>query len=231
MLAALEEIATQNDSIAVVVAGKRPQEQWLSLKEARAQAENGIGIWDFVGGRIASKKPDVIMASAGDYITKEAIMAVKMVKKLVPELKVRYVNVSELTGMCLGDRCPINRKGLTEQKINKYFTKDKPVVFAYHGYPNDIEQILWPYASSHRFTIHGYNEMGSTTTPFDIKVSNKVDCYNLAMDLIKEGAKTNKKVARKAKKLCKEICANLRAHQKYIYEHGDDPASVKEMTF
>ena len=231
MLATLEEIAGTNDSIAVIVAGKRPQEQWLSLNEARKQAKNGIGIWNWVGGRIASKKPDVVMASAGDYITKEAIMAVKMVKKLAPELKVRYVNVSELTGMCLGDRCPINRKGLTEEKINKYFTKDKPVVFAYHGYANDIEQILWPYQSSHRFTLHGYNELGSTTTPFDLKVSNKVDCYNLAMDLIKQGAKTNKKVAKKAKALCKEIHAKLREHQKYIYDHGDDPESVKKMKY
>lgn len=231
MIAALEEIAGQNDSISVIVAGKRPQEQWLSLKEARQQAKDGIATWEWVGGKKAAKKPDVVIASAGDYITKEAIFAVKMVKKLIPELAVRYVNVSEITGMCLGDRCPINRKGLTQSKINKFFTKDKPVIFAYHGYTNDIEQILWPYSNSNRFVLHGYSEFGSTTTPFDIKVSNKVDCYNLAMDLIKQGAKTNKKVAKKAKKLCKEIHAKLREHQKYIYEHGDDPTSIKEMEF
>ncbi|MDP4008728.1 MAG: phosphoketolase family protein [Candidatus Peregrinibacteria bacterium] len=229
MLVALEEIAGQNDSIAVIVAGKRLEEQWLSLDEARKQAKEGIGIWEFVGGREGTKKPDVVMASAGDYITKEAIMAVEIAREFIPEIKIRYVNVSELTGMCLGDRCPINKKELTEKKINSYFTEDKPVVFAYHGYANDIEQILWPYESSKRFTLHGYSEFGSTTTPFDLKVSNKVDCYDLAIDLIKQAAKTNKAVAKKADKVCKEIYGKIREHQKYIYEHGEDPQDIQDM--
>lgn len=231
MLAALEEVSAQHDSIAVIVAEKRDQRQWLSLAEARAQAKEGIGIWEFVSGKEASKKPDVIMASAGDYVTKEAIMAVRMVKKLMPELKVRYVNVSEITGMCLGDRCPLNRKLLTEKKINTYFTSDKPVVFAYHGYTNDVEQILWPYTTSKRFTLHGYSEVGSTTTPFDIKTMNKVDCFDLAIDLIKEGTKKNKRLANKGKEICKHIYAKLREHQEYITRNGDDPEEIKNMKF
>lgn len=228
-LIALEETMKRKDSICVIVAGKRPLPQWLSLKEAREQAKIGIGIWDWVGGKEGSKNPDIVLASAGDYITQEAILAVKMCKELIPELKIRYVNVSELTAMCLGDYCAHANSCLTESGVNKYFTADKPVVFSYHGYTNDIEQILWPYTSSERFTLRGYKEMGSTTTPFDMKVRNGVSCYNLAKDLIQQAAKNNKAIAKKCDKLIIQIQKKITDHQKYIIKNGDDPEEVKKM--
>ncbi|MBD3329985.1 phosphoketolase, partial [Candidatus Peregrinibacteria bacterium] len=229
MLAALEETLKRKNSICVIVAGKRDLPQWQSLKEARTQAKKGIAIWQWVGGKDASSNPDVVLASAGDYITQEAIYAVKLCKELIPELKVRYVNVSELTALSLGDRSKRSKPGTSEKEINKYLTADKPVVFSYHGYTNDIEQILWPYVNSDRFSLHGYQEHGSTTTPFDMKVANGVSFYHLAIDLIEKAAQNNKKVARRKTGLIRKINRMIKSHQKHIEKHGDDPEEVKNM--
>lgn len=229
MLVALEETLTKKDAICVIVAGKRDLPQWLSLKEAKEQAKKGLGVWEWVGGKQASKDPDVVLASAGDYLTQEALYAVKLCKDLVPELKIRYVNVSELTSIGLGDYCSATQSCLTQEGVDEYFTKDRPVVFNYHGYVNDIEQLLWGHADPKRFVIHGYQERGSTTTPFDIKVANKVSCYHLAIDLIEQGSKKNKKVSRKKKKLIEQLEKTIKEHQDYIVEHGDDPESIKDL--
>ncbi|MDA1060984.1 MAG: phosphoketolase family protein, partial [bacterium] len=165
--------------------------------------------------------------SAGDYLTQEALFAVKLCKDFAPELKIRYVNVSELTSMGLGDYCSSDQSCLTKAGVDRYFTSDRTVVFNYHGYVNDIEQILWPHADSDRFIIHGYREQGSTTTPFDIKVANGVSCYHVAMDLIREGAKRNKKVAAKKDKIISMLNRKIAAHQDYICKYGDDPAEVR----
>lgn len=231
MLVALEETLNRKDSICAIVAGKRDLPQWLSIKEAREQAKVGIGIWEWVGGKDASKNPDVVLASAGDYITQEALFAVKLVNKLAPEIKIRYVNISELTSIGLGDYCNNPNACTTESAINKYFTTDKPVIFSYHGYKNDIEQILWPYTSSHRFTLRGYSEFGSTTTPFDIMIRNGVSRYQVAKDIIEQAAKTNKSLAKKCNKLLAEIQQKIEDHQNYICETGDDPNEIKDMNW
>ncbi len=230
-LVALEETFSRPDSISVIVAGKRELPQWLSVKEAREQSKVGLGIWEWVGGKEGSKDPDVVLASAGDYITEEALYAVRMCKELIPELKIRYVNVSELTAIGLGDFCSINHEGscLTEAGFNKYFTTDRPVVFNYHGYVNDLEQVLWPHTDSDRFTLHGYKEEGSTTTPFDLKVSNGVSCYHVVMDLVEQGAKRNKIVAKKKDKIIKMLNDKIASHRAYIEKYGDDPEEVKSI--
>ncbi|MDP2625190.1 MAG: phosphoketolase family protein, partial [Candidatus Peregrinibacteria bacterium] len=228
LIAALEETLQRTDSVSVIVAGKRPLPQWLTLKEARKQAKTGMAIWKWVGGIRGSANPDVVLASAGDYITQEALYAVRLCREVAPELKIRYINVSELTSLCLGDYYP-GAACSTDKQFDKMFTKDRPVVFSYHGYTNDIEQILWPYTSSSRFSIHGYREQGSTTTPFDIKVRNQVSCYHLAKDLIEQGAKRNKKIAKKKNKILRTIQNYLDAHHKYIVLHGDDPMDIKRL--
>lgn len=229
LIAAFEETMQKRNTINVIVSGKRDLPQWLSLAEAREQAKVGIGIWDFVGGKEASKNPDVVLASAGDYMTQEALYAVKLCKQLIPELKIRYVNVSELTSLCLGDVCKNKNVCLTENGVNHYFTDDKPVVFNYHGYVNDIEHILWPYTSSDRFSIHGYHERGSTTTPFDLKVLNQVSCYDLVIDLVTQAAKRNKSLQKKAEKVVAMMKAKIKEHQDYIQRVGDDMPEVMKM--
>lgn len=232
-LVAFEEVMKRTDAICVIVADKRNLPQWLSLEEARAQAKTGIGVWKWVGGAAASKNPDVVLASAGDYITQEALFAVKLCKELVPEMKVRYVNISEFTSLCLGDYFPCARKHncLRRKTFESYFTKDKPVVFSYHGYTNDVEQILWPLADASRFSLHGYKEEGSTTTPFDMKIANGVSRYHLAMDMIERAAQHNKSIARKKSSLKGKLTRIIRDHQAYICKNGDDPDFVQSLTW
>ncbi|MFA6305997.1 MAG: phosphoketolase family protein [Candidatus Gracilibacteria bacterium] len=227
LIVAFEETMSRPNTISVIVAGKHQMPQWLTLKESRQQAKNGIGTWEWVSGKEATKNPDVVLASAGDYITEEAICAVKLCKELIPELKIRYVNISEVTSISLGDNFKSKKSANTEKGLCQYFTADKPVVISYHGYANDIEQLLWPYASSKRFVIHGYEEKGSTTTPFDLKISNKVSRYHLAINLLEQGAKSNKEVEKKKDKIIKMLNKKIEDHQKYIVENGDDPDEVK----
>ncbi len=221
-LVALEETLTSRNKICVIVADKREMPQWLTLDEARKQAKVGLGIWDWVTSREASAKPDVVLASAGDAITMEALYAVQLCEELAPELKIRYVNISELTALSVGD----NRSA---QNLQKYFTADKPVVINYHGYTNDLEHILWGHADPKRFSLHGYCEEGSTTTPFDLKVANKVSFYHVAEDLLMQGAKSNEKLAAKLPALRKEIQKRIKFHQDYIRKNGDDPKEVKTL--
>lgn len=227
LLVAIEEGLSKTDHITVIVAGKRDLPVWQNRKEALKQSEKGLAIWDWVTNKRAAKNPDVVLASAGDYLTQEALFAAKLCKDIVPELKIRYVNVSELTALGLGDYSSPGQYTFTEEGINEYFTKNRPVVFNYHGYTNDLEQILWPYVTSDRFSLHGYKEEGSTTTPFDLKVVNDVSCYHLAIDMIERGSKFNKAVARKKKKLIAMLEKSLEEHHDYICEHGDDPDYIK----
>lgn len=230
LLVAFEETMKRKDSICVIVADKNDLPQWLTLKEARKQAKVGIGIWEFVG-KEGTKNPDVVLASAGDSLTKEALFAVKLCQNFMPELKIRYVNVSELTSMGLGDYCSSDQACLTEAGINRYFTPDRKVIFNYHGYVNDIEQVLWPHTDSDRFIIHGYKEEGSTTTAFDLTVRNGVSCYHVAMDLIREGAKRNPAVAKNRDTVISMLNKKIEAHRQYVCKFGDDPPEIRLQRF
>ncbi len=227
LLVALAETLPKKGGINVIVSDKRDIPQWLTMKEAIEQGKNGIGIWEFVSSKEEAKSPDLVLATAGDYITEEGIYAVKLVKEMAPEIKIRFVNVSELTALSLGDLHSAN----SEESLNKYFTKDKPVIFSYHGYTSDLKHILWDYADPKRFTLHGYSEEGSTTTPFDLKLRNGVSRYQLAKDIIETYAKSNKNFAKKSKTLLSNLEKKINEIHKYIVEFGDDPKEVKDMKF
>lgn len=228
-LVAMEESFKRKNGINVIVADKRNLPQWLTLDEARKQAKTGIGIWEWATGVTAAKSPDVVLASCGDYMTVEAMMAIKLCKEIVPEMKIRMVNVSEMSGICVGDFSnKYSPKKLTVNEFNKYFTKDKPVVFNYHGYTNDVEQLIFNFTDHARFSIHGYSEEGSTTTPFDMAVRNKVSRYHLAMDMIEKASVSNKKVAQKKAALITQINKIISDHHKYIIQNGDDPKEIKD---
>lgn len=231
-LVAFEESLKRKDFIAVIVAGKTELPQWQTLEEAKQQAKNGLAVWEWVGGEVGTKKPDVVLASAGDYMTTEALMAVKICREVLPEMKIRYVNISELTSVSVGDYSTLHyAKSLTEKEFEKYFTSDKPVVFNYHGYVADIEHILWPYKRADRFSIHGYQEKGSTTTPFDITVSNQVSRYHLVIDMVEQAAKSNKLIKGKKAAIVKLMKTKLQDHKKYIEKNGDDPEELKQMSW
>lgn len=218
LLVILEDCLKRKNSINVIVVGKNPMPQWLTLDEARKQLKVGVGVWEWL--HPGSRNPDVVIASCGDHMTVEAIAAVEILKKVAPELNVRYVNVSELTSLGIGDeKHPLR---LTDRQFEKYFTSDKPIIFNFHGYPDVIKKLVWNHPSSQRWSIHGYMEEGTTTTPFDMHVRNKTSRYHLVMDAIQAASQTNEAVAKRAPKLLKQFERKLTQHQKYILKYGKD---------
>ncbi|MBI2638061.1 phosphoketolase family protein [Candidatus Peregrinibacteria bacterium] len=223
LLVTLEDCFKRKNAINVIVSGKNPMPQWLTLDEARKQLKVGVGVWEWV--HLGSKNPDVVIASAGDHVTVEAMAAVSLLKKLLPKLNVRYVNVSELTSLGIGDeRHPLR---LTDRQFEKYFTADKPIIFNFHGYPDAIKKLVFGHKSAQRFSIHGYCEEGTTTTPFDMHVRNQTSRFHLVMDAIAHVSKFRSDVAKAAPKIFKQLQKKLTAHQKYILKNGKDMPDIE----
>ncbi len=218
----LEDCLNRTNSINLIVAGKQMMPQWLTVAQAKKEVKNGIGIWDWVG-KSAAKNPDVVFAASGDVMVAECLAAIELLKDKIPSLKSRFVNVSELTALGLGDE---KKSLLARRSFEKYFTKTKPVIYNFHGYVGAIRNLLFPYEGHHRFSIHGYQEEGTTTTPFNMMVCNKTDRYNLAIDALERVSEQNKQLAKKAKPVIR-FCKNmLRKHARYIQKHGQDMPEV-----
>jgi xylulose-5-phosphate/fructose-6-phosphate phosphoketolase len=218
LLVTLEDCFKRKNAINVIVAGKNPMPQWLTLEEARKQIKVGVGIWEWA--HEGFKNPDVVIASAGDHMTVEALSAVSILKKEAPELAIRFVNVSELTSLGIGDEKHPFRLG--DKQFDKYFTRDKSIIFNFHGYPDVIKKLVFGHPAAERFSIHGYSEEGTTTTPFDMHVRNQTSRYHLVMDALEKGANLNEAVAKKAPKLIAKMQKKLLQHQKYILKYGKD---------
>lgn len=224
LLVTLEDCFKRKNSINVIVSGKQKIAQWLTVDEARKQHKVGVGIWEWV--HPGWRNPDVVIAAAGDYMILEALAAISILKKHAPELNIRFVNVSELTSLGIGDdRHPIR---LTDQQFEKYFTADKPIIFNFHGYPDVIKKLVWNHPASGRFSIHGYIEEGTTTTPFDMQVRNQTSRFHLAMDALTQGAEVNEAVAKRLPKLFKFFEHKLTEHQRYIRKYGKDMEEIEE---
>ena len=217
-LVTLQDCFNRKNSINVMVVGKNPMPQWLTLDEAKKQLKLGVGVWDWA--HPGSQNPDVVIASAGDHMTVEAMAAISILKEEVPELNVRYVNVSELTSLGIGDeRHPLR---LSSKQFEKFFTSDKPIIFNFHGYPDVIKKLVFGHPAAQRFSLHGYKEEGTTTTPFDMHVRNETSRFHLVMDALIKGAKVNEKVAKLAPKLLAKFERKLTQHQKFILKYGRD---------
>jgi xylulose-5-phosphate/fructose-6-phosphate phosphoketolase len=165
--------------INVVVAGKHPAPQWLTIDEARSHCAAGLGIWDWASNDKGCE-PDIVMASAGDVPALEALAATSILRKRLPHLKIRFVNVVNLMKLCDQEKHP---HGLNNQCFNSIFTLDKPVIFAFHGVPHLVEKLIFRRHGSKNFTIRGYNEEGTISTPFDMTVMNKLDRFHLVIDV------------------------------------------------
>ncbi|MDT0180397.1 phosphoketolase family protein [Microbacterium sp. ARD31] len=165
----------------VVVAGKQEQPQWLTLDEARRHAERGLGVFDWAGSEVAGEAPDVVLAAAGDVPTLEVLAAAALLREGAPELRVRVVNVLDLMRLLPEDRHP---HGLTDDDYDAVFTADRPVIFAFHGYPALVHRMTYRRRGHDNLHVRGYLERGTTTTPFDMVMLNDLDRYRLAADAI-----------------------------------------------
>lgn len=220
LLCVTDHVLRTWDRINIIVAGKAPSWQWLSLEQARAHCDRGIGIWDWASGN-GAREPDVVMACAGDVPTVETLAAVQILNEHMPDLNVRVVNVVDL--MTLQPR-EVHPHGLTDREFDALFTTDKPVIFAYHGYPWTIHRLTYRRTNHGNFHVRGFNEEGTTTTPFDMTVLNGLDRYHLVQSVV-ERTPAIRAGGESLRQLMQE---KLLEHHDYIRAHGQDMPEVRD---
>jgi xylulose-5-phosphate/fructose-6-phosphate phosphoketolase len=204
----------------IVIAGKHPAPQWLDMGAAERHCAAGIGIWEWASTD-AGGDPDVVMAAAGDVPTLETLAAVSILRQHVPTLKIRVVNVVDLMKLQPASEHP---HGLTDVAFDQLFTKDKPVIFAYHGYPWLIHRLTYRRTNHSNLHVRGYKEEGTITTPFDMAVLNDLDRFHLAGDVIDRLPQLGPQAA-----YVKQALGDLlNEHSRYIREHGEDMPIVRD---
>ncbi|MDF0512453.1 phosphoketolase family protein [Agromyces sp. H3Y2-19a] len=233
LLATMRHAFGTRNRVNVVVAGKQPQQQWLSPDEADAHVAAGLGVWSWAGNEPGfdpadpeASEPDVVLACAGDVPTVEAIAAAQLLRERLPELRVRLVNVVDLMRLQDLSRHP---HGLTDDEFDAIFTRSAPVVFAFHGYPSLIHQLAYRRTNHANLHVRGFAERGTTTTPFDMLHLNDLDRYRLALDVVRRvpGLASRPGVA----EVAEEWHAARVAAREYAYEHGEDPGWITEWRF
>ncbi len=219
LLVTAEHCLASRDYVNVIVAGKQPAPNFLSIDEARVHGARGLSIWDWAGTEVAGEAPDVVVASAGDVPTIEALAAVRLLAQAIPELRIRFVNVVDLMRLQPSEEHP---HGSSTADFDAFFTTDKPIIFAFHGYPTLIHQLAYRHTNHDNLHVRGFKEKGTTTTPFDMLMLNDLDRYRLAMDVIRRVPGLEERHASLVQHFADER-ARMRA---YAYEHGEDSPDV-----
>ena len=204
----------------VIVAGKQPAPQWLTMDEAIAHCRAGIGVWDFASSE-GGDDPDVVLACCGDVPTLEMLAAVDLLREHLPDLKVRVINVVDLMKLQPETEHP---HGLSDGAFDAMFTTDRPIIFAFHGYPWLIHRLAYRRTNHQNLHVRGYKEEGSTTTPFDMCVLNDLDRFHLVQDVIDRVPS----LGSKAGHVRRQMDERLAEHHAYIREHGDDLPAVRD---
>ncbi len=209
------------DRINVIVAGKQPESQWLGMDEAIAHCKAGAGIWDWASYEDNTIAPDVVMACAGDVPTMETLAAVMLLHEAIPDLKIRTVNVVDLLALQDPEQHP---HGLDHQAFDQIFTTDKPVIFAYHGYPYLIHRLTYRRTNHDNIHVRGFIEEGTTTTPFDMTVLNELDRYHLALEAIDRVPG----LAEKVPDVIDALKGKLIKHHDYVRRYGEDMPEISD---
>jgi xylulose-5-phosphate/fructose-6-phosphate phosphoketolase len=220
LLSVADHCLRSRNYVNVIVAGKQPALQWLDMERAIEHCTNGIGIWRWASNDEGTD-PDVVMACAGDVPTLETLAAVDLLRQHFPDIKLRVVNVVDLMTIQPSTEHP---HGLSDREFDSIFTIDKPVIFAYHGYPWLIHRLTYRRTNHDNFHVRGYKEEGTTTTPFDMTVLNDLDRFHLAGDVVDRVPRLQRVGAH-----FKQFLRNkLVEHKQYICEHGDDLPEVRD---
>ena len=217
LLSVTDHCLRSRNYVNVIIAGKQPELQWLDMESAIRHCKAGVGIWEWASNDAGS--PDVIMACAGDVATLEILAATSLLRRYVPEMKVRVVNVLDLMTLQPASEHP---HGLADEDFNRIFIPDKPTIFAYHGYPWLIHRLSYRRKYHDNLHVRGYKEEGTTTTPFDMVVRNNMDRYQLAMDAIARVARVKAGSDRAIEIFRKKLAE----HHDYIRQHGEDMPDV-----
>ena len=220
LLSCFDHCIKTKNHINVIIASKHPRPQWLNKEEAKIHCKKGIGIWDFASDK---GEVDIVFACAGETPTLEALAAVDILKTSIKDLKVRVINVVDLMRLVSPSEHP---HGLSDEEYDRLFTKDKPIIFNFHGYPSLIHQLTYK-RHNRNMHVHGYKEEGTITTAFDIRVQNEIDRFHLVISAIKEMPKYEKS-AQVLVDWCNDM---LDKHKKYICEYGEDMPYIREWKF
>ena len=219
LLSCFNHCIKSKNYINVIVASKHPSHQWLTMDEAIKHCTKGVGVWSFASNDFGTS-PDIVMASCGDAPTIETLAAISILKENFPSLKIRMVNVVDLMKLESSNKHP---HGLTDEEYDEIFTKDKPIIFNFHGYPDLIHQLTYN-RNNQNLHVHGYLEEGTITTSFDMKVQNKIDRYHLVIDALRY-----LDFLGDSKTFLIEECKNkLIEHTEYIKEYGIDMPEVTD---
>ncbi len=224
LLSVMDHCLRSRHYVNVVIAGKHPAPQWLTMEEAEKHCAQGIGIWHWAGNLsddAIEQTPDVVMACCGDVPTLETLAAVSILREYLPTLKVRVVNVVDLMRLQPETEHP---HGLNCQDFDALFTIDKPVIFAFHAYPSLIHQLTYRRTNHHNIHVRGYKEEGTITTAFDMTVLNEIDRFHLVIDALERLPQTGAKGI-ELKQLLHE---KLIAHKKYINKNGLDMPEIRD---
>jgi xylulose-5-phosphate/fructose-6-phosphate phosphoketolase len=220
LLSVADHCLRSRNYVNVIVAGKQPSPQWMSLEAARRHCAAGIGLWPWAGND-GGREPDVVMACAGDVPTLETMAAVALLREHMPFLKLRVVNVVDLMALLPRAEHP---HGLSDAVFESLFTADKPVIFAFHGYPWMVHRLIHGRACAMRFHVHGYREEGTTTTPFDMTVLNGLDRFTLAMAAIERVPHA----AANGGNFVQHLRDRLADHRVYVCAHGEDMPEIRD---
>ncbi|WP_414650206.1 phosphoketolase family protein [Dyella sp.] len=217
LLAVTDHCLRSRHLVNLIVAGKQPGWQWLDIESAIAHCTAGAGIWPWASDDQGD--PDVVMACAGDAPTVETLAAVMLLRDFAPELRARVVNVVDLLSLQPSEEHP---HGMDDDQFDRLFTRDKPIIFAFHGYPGLIHRLTYRRRNHGNLHVRGYKEEGTTTTPFDMMVLNNLDRFQLALDVIRRVPK----MAGRREEAEQWYGANIQRHRLYVSEHGIDLPEV-----
>lgn len=219
LLSVMHHCLESKHSVNVVIAGKHPAPQWLSMEEAKQHCANGIGIWEWAS-HDKGKSPDVIMACAGDVPTLETLAAVSILRAELPHIKIRVINVVDLMKLQPAHEHP---HGLSDEEFDRLFSQDKPIIFAYHGYPWLIHRLTSNRSGHKNIQVKGYREEGTITTPFDMTVLNELDRFHLVLEVLNQLPHSGSE----EQKLVENTKIKLLEHQQYIRQHGQDLPEIR----
>ena len=221
LLSVTDHCLRSRNYINVIVAGKQPGYQWLDMDAAVKHCTSGIGIWEWASNDTEDGDPDVVMACAGDIPTLETLAAVDILRRQIPDLKIRVVNVVDLMTLQPKEEHP---HGLRDRHFDDIFTTDKPIIFAYHGYPWLIHRLTYRRTNHKNLHVRGYKEEGTTTTPFDMVVMNDLDRFHLVADVVDRVPRLRQRAAY----VKQYVRDRLIDHKEYICEHGQDMPEIRD---
>ncbi|NTU59132.1 MAG: phosphoketolase family protein [Chlorobiaceae bacterium] len=221
LLSVTDHCLRSRNYINVIVAGKQPAWQWLDMESAVRHCTSGIGIWEWASSDAKDGEPDVVMACAGDVPTLETLAAVDILRQQVPDLKVRVINVVDLMTLQPKEEHP---HGLDDRDFDDMFTTDRPIIFAYHGYPWLIHRLTYRRKNHGNLHVRGYKEEGTTTTPFDMVVMNDLDRFHLVADVVNRVPRLRHKAAY----VKQYVRDRLIEHKEYIRQYGEDMPEIRD---